>query len=64
MENKRGKDKESCTNMKHESKDFNGWVVLLPSFEIFVESFLLKMLSSFHCSKILANLHFPKTSYR
>lgn len=35
--NKRGKDKDSCANMKHERrKDFNGWVVLLSSFEVSV----------------------------
>lgn len=35
--NERGKDKESCANMKHERrKDFNGWVVLLSPFEVSV----------------------------
>lgn len=51
--NKRGKDKESCTNMKHKRrKDFNGWVIQLPSFEVFVD-FFLRMLPSFYCSDIL-----------
>ena len=32
--NKRGKDKESFTNMTHERRFFNGWVVRLSSFEV------------------------------
>lgn len=62
--NKRGKDKESCTSMKHERRKGNGWVVLFPSFEVFVESFfffwVLIMLPSSHCSEISPNLLVPE----
>lgn len=34
MASKRGKDKESFTNMTHERRFFNGWVVRLSTFEV------------------------------
>lgn len=45
MANKSGKDKDSYVNMKHDKrKGFNGWVVPLLSFEVFVESLFLRTL--------------------
>lgn len=45
MANKSGKDKDSYANTKPDKrKDFNGRVVLLLSFEVFVESFFLRTL--------------------
>ena len=56
--NKRGKDKESFTNMTHERRFFNGWVVRLSSFEV---SMLPFFFSPFLKYCIISNI-FPQVS--
>lgn len=57
--NKRGKDKESCKNMKHERLLMDGWYCF-PLLKYVLNHFL-RMLPSFHSPGILSNLLFPNS---